>query len=86
MPTNTGRYIPNKGKGGGGGGGRWDKGGAKGGDGDKVNKVILVYFLFYYLRTNILKRSDLHVKKSLTFCQKGLNFMSKRSKLDVKKV
>ena len=46
MPTNTGRYIPNKGKGGGGGGGRWDKGGAKGGDGDKVNKVILVYFLF----------------------------------------
>ena len=36
MPTNTGRYIPNKGKGGGGGGGRWDKGGGKGGDGDKV--------------------------------------------------
>ena len=41
MPTNTGRYIPNKGKG---AGGRWDKGGAKRGGEDKVNKV------FYLLK------------------------------------
>ena len=61
MPTNTGRYIPNKGKG---GGGRWDKGGAKGGGEDKVNKV------FFFIKKMILK---------------GLNFMSKRAKLHVKK-
>ena len=41
MPTNTGRYIPNKGKG---AGGRWDKAGAKRGGEDKVNKV------FYLLK------------------------------------
>ena len=33
MPTNTGKYIPNKGKGG--GGGKWDKGGGGGGRWDK---------------------------------------------------